>query len=124
MSRSRVRLFAVLIVLLILCVGCLAVGQSFDLASVILTLAASGSASVAVAAIDRRDFVLSGYKQPFYAGKLRGGYGNPFDVLIRGRVPLAQVTADAVAKGLAAKGFNARSVALAPKADEAAATAG
>ncbi len=124
MLRSSLRFFAVLFPMLVLCTGCLAVGQSFDLASVIVTLVASGSASVAIAAIDRRDSVVSGFKSPAYAGKLRGGYGNPFDVLVRGRLPLAQVTADAVAKGLQAKGFNARTIALEAKADESAAKAG
>jgi len=124
MLRTTLRFLAVLFPLLVLFCGCVAVGQSFNLAGVVLSLAASGSAALAVAAIDRRERVRSGAKKPYFAGIMRGSFGNPFDVLIRGRAPLARVTADVVAAGLEARGFKARSVALEDKADETAAKAG
>ncbi|MBN2352852.1 MAG: hypothetical protein JXD23_09825 [Spirochaetales bacterium] len=124
MLRSTLRLFAVFFPLLFFFSGCIAIGQSFDLAGVILSLAASGSAAIAVAAVDRRERVRAGAKPPSFAGVMRGSYGNPFDVVVRGKVPLAQVTADVIAAGLTARGFKARSVALEATADEAAAKAG
>ena len=123
MLRTTLRLFAVLLPLAVLCGGCLAVGQSFDLASALLTLAASGSASVAVAALDKREWIRTGAKPPFFAGTLRGGFGNPFDVSVRGKLPLAQVTADVIAKGLKAKGLKANAIQIDPLADDPAAIA-
>lgn len=44
---------------------------------------------------DKRTFVVSGEKQPFYIGHLRGGYGNTFDVTTNKKVPLAdQMSSD------------------------------
>jgi hypothetical protein len=123
MLRTTLRLIAVLLPIAVLCGGCLAVGQSFDLASALLTLAASGSASIAVAALDKREWIRSGAKMPFFAGTLRGGFGNPFDVVVRGNVALSKVTAEVIAKGLKAKGFGAKAVEVDPKADDAAALA-
>jgi hypothetical protein len=123
MLRTTLRFLAILLPLAVLSAGCLAVGQSFDLASALLTLAASGSASIAVAALDKREWIRSGAKRPCFAGTLRGGFGNPFDVNVRGYVPLAQVTADVVAKGLKAKGFQPTAIKVDPVADDAAAIA-
>jgi len=123
MLRTTLRIAAILLPIAVLCGGCLAVGQSFDLASAMLTLAASGSASVAVAALDKREAIRTGGKTPDFAGTLRGGFGNPFNVLVRGHVPLAKVTADVVAKGLKAKGYGAKAVEVDPKADDATALA-
>jgi hypothetical protein len=123
MLRTTLRLVAVLLPVAAFGTGCFAVGQSFDLASALLTLAASGTASIAVAALDKREWIRSGAKPPFFAGTLRGGFGNPFDVVVRGKVALAQVTAEVVVKGLKAKGFAAQAVAIDPKADDAAALA-
>jgi len=123
MLRTTLRFCAVLLPLAVLCGGCLAVGQSFDLASAVLALAASGTASVAIAALDKREWIRSGAKAPFFAGTLRGGFGNPFDVVVRGNLALSKVTADVVVKGLKAKGFGAKAVELDPKADDAAALA-
>jgi hypothetical protein len=124
MSRTALRCLLVLVPLAALCGGCLAVGQSFDLAAVLLTLAASGAGSIAIGAVDRRELIRSGARQPTFAGTLRGGFGNPFEVKIRGDLPLAHLTADVIAKGLAAKGFQASAVKIDPKADEAAVLAG
>ena len=124
MSRTALRCFLVLFPLALLCAGCHAVGQSFDLASALLTLAASGAGSIAVGAADRRERIRAGERPPTFAGTLRGGFGNPFEVKIRGDRPLAHVTADVIAKGLAAKGFRATAVKIDPMADEAAVLAG
>ena len=123
MLRTTLRVFAVLLPLAVLCGGCLAVGQAFTLATVALTLAASGASTIAIAVLDKREWIRSGAKRPCFAGTLRGGFGNPFDVNVRGYVPLAQVTADVVAKGLKAKGFQPTAIKVDPVADDAAAIA-
>jgi hypothetical protein len=123
MLRTTLRVFAVLLPIAVLCGGCFAVGQSFELASALLTLAASGTASVAIAALDKRECTRTGGKPLDFAGTLRGGFGNPFSVLVRGHVPLAKVMADVVAKGLKVKGFGAKAVEVDPKADDATALA-
>jgi len=124
MLRTTLRVLAILLPIAVLCGGCLAVGQAFTLATVALTLAASGAGSIAIAVLDKREWIRSGAKRPCFAGTLRGGFGNPFDVNVRGYVPLAQVTADVVAKGLLAKGFKASAVKIDPTADDAAALDG
>jgi len=123
MLRNTLRFSLILLPVAVLCGGCLAVGQSFDLASAVLTLAASGAGSIAIAALDKREWIRTGAKAPDFVGTLRGGFGNPFDVVVRGHVPFAKVTADVVAKGLKAKGFGAKAVEVDPKADDAAALA-
>jgi hypothetical protein len=123
MMRTTLRILAVLLPLAVLCGGCLAVGQAFTLATVALTLAASGASSIAIAVLDKREWIRSGAKKPCFAGTLRGGFGNPFDVNVRGYVPLAQVTADVVVKGLLAKGFKASAAKIDPVADDPAALA-
>jgi hypothetical protein len=119
MLRTTLRFCVVLLPVAVFCGGCLAVGQSFDLASAVLTLAASGAGSIAIAALDKREWIRSGAKMPFFAGTLRGGFGNPFDVTVRGNLALSQVTADVIAKGLKAKGFQTTTVKVDPKADDA-----
>lgn len=112
MTRSVLRALFILAPVAMLCSGCLAVGQSFALASVAVTLLASGAGTVAIAALDRREWIRTGAKPPFFAGTLRGGFGNPFDVLVKQRQPLADVFSQVAAKGLKAKGFDATPVAV------------
>ena len=120
MNRSILRALLVLAPLALLCGGCLAVGQSFNLATVVVSLLASGAGSVVVAALDKRDHVLSGARQPFFAGTFRGGFGNPFDVLVKDRQPLSNVLSEVAAAGLTAKGFKATSVTTQVGEDDAA----
>lgn len=110
MTRSILRSLFILVPVALLCGGCLAVGQSFALAGVAVTLLASGAGSVAIAALDRREWIRTGAKPPFFAGNLRGGFGNPFDVLVKQRQPLADVMSQVAARGLKAKGFDTTAV--------------
>jgi hypothetical protein len=107
---SRLRWLIVLLPVALLACGCFAVGQSFQLANVVAALVAAGGGALAVATLDLRAWIRSGAKPPSYAGSIRGGFGNPFDVLVRGRQPLADVFTSVVAKSLAAKGFDTRPV--------------
>jgi len=97
MTRSVLRALFLLVPVAVLCGGCLAVGQSFALASVAVSLLASGAGSVAIAVLDRREWIKAGAKPPFFAGNLRGGFGNPFDVVVKQRQPLADAMAQVCA---------------------------
>jgi len=109
--RSTVKTLLVLVPLALLLGGCFAMGQAFDLARVVATLVAAGGGAVAIAALDRREWIRSRTKEPFFAGKLRGGFGNPFDVVVGGRIPLSEAFCQAISASLKAKGFEPRMVA-------------
>jgi hypothetical protein len=112
MTRSVLRALFLLVPVAVLCGGCLAVGQSFALASVAVSLLASGAGSVAIAVLDRREWIKTGAKPPFFAGNLRGGFGNPFDVVVKQRQPLADAMSQVAARGLKAKGFKASAITI------------
>jgi hypothetical protein len=67
--------------------------------------ATANGTSVAVAVHDERPFVKSGDKPPYYIGKYRGGFGNPFDVTTRDDEPLASLLQRDVGKDLQALGY-------------------
>jgi len=103
----------VLVPLALLLGGCLAVGQAFQLTQVVAALVAAGGGAIAVAALDKREWIRGKAKQPFFAGTLRGGFGNPFDVVVAGRLPLADALSQVIAASLKAKGFQPQVVATA-----------
>ena len=121
MSRTLIRSLFIFIPLAFLCGGCLAVGQSFALSAVTLSLLASGAGTIAIAALDKREWIKTGAKKPSFAGTLRGGFGNPFDVNVKGYVPLSDVFTDVVSRGLQAKGFKTTPVTLDVNTDDDAA---
>ena len=113
------RWFCLLVPLALLMGGCLAVGQSFQLANLIAALVAAGTGTIAIAALDRREWVRSGAKQPFFAGTLRGGFANPFDVLVRGKQPLASAFTNVISESLKKNGFTTKPVVVPHTAEEA-----
>ena len=66
--------------------------------------AATGTA-VAVAVRDERPFVKSGDKPPYFIGKYRGGFGNPWDVTTKDKQPLAALLERDLGKELQALGY-------------------
>lgn len=118
MMRSPLGWLLLLVPLALLMGGCLAVGQSFNLPAIIAALVAAGSGTIAIGSLDRREWVRSGAKPPFFAGTLRGGFGNPFDVLVRGKQPLADVFTGVIAASLKAKGFDTKPVVVPHTAEE------
>lgn len=54
---------------------------------------------------DERPYVLSGEKDPWFIGKYRGGFGNPFDVSTDNDEPLANVLTDGIEDALSHEGF-------------------
>jgi hypothetical protein len=115
---STLRWLCLLIPISLLMGGCLAVGQSFQLANIVAALIAAGGGTLAIAAIDRRQWIRSGAKQPFFAGQLRGGFANPFDVVVRGKQPLADTFTSVIAASLKAKGFDTKPVIVPHTAEE------
>jgi hypothetical protein len=85
--------------------GC-AVKNTYRFADVQAALSASGTQTVAVAVVDRREYVVSGEKEPSFVGLMRGGYGNPFNVRTASGKPLAATVNDAVCSSLRAKGYD------------------
>ena len=106
-SKLSVLIFTAYAVLL--CSGC-AVGQKLNYSGIAANLAVSGSKAVGVASLDRRPYVLSGEKNPDYAGTMRGGYGNPFNVGTESGQTLADDMTQVIAAALTRKGFKTRSV--------------
>ena len=90
----------------LLLAGCaLTEGYKYDAAPVSLaSLAAPGKISLAV--LDARPYVVSGNKPEKFAGLLRGGYGNPFDVSTASGNPVARDLRDALARGMRERGVD------------------
>jgi hypothetical protein len=85
------------------CVAGQSVGIDYDAAP--LVVAPSDSSPVQVTVTDERPFVTSGDKPPYYVGKYRAGFGNPWDVTTEDRKPLADIMAADVSEELEALGF-------------------
>ncbi|MBW2278922.1 MAG: hypothetical protein JRF63_15620 [Deltaproteobacteria bacterium] len=115
---SVLRSLLILVPLAFLMSGCLAVGQVFSLSGIIAALVAAGGGAIAVATLDRRESTRSGAKPPFFAGTLRGGFGNPFSVVVRGKQPLADAFTNVIANSLKAKGYDPKPVIVAHTAEE------
>lgn len=68
--------------------GC-AVGQKQSFSKVQVAVGYGGTTTIAIAAQDRRPYVLSGNSPPTYVGTQRGSFGNGFDVTTESGAPLA-----------------------------------
>jgi hypothetical protein len=89
---------------LVLLGGC-AFGQKITYSDTVADVEASGNKSIALATHDQRPYVVSGNKEPRFAGIARGGYGNPFDVSTVSGAPLADEFSSSISKSLDARGF-------------------
>lgn len=94
-----------------------AVGNQHDYQSSVPELKAQTTASVDVAAQDKRPYVLNGEKKPNFVGLSRGGFGNPFDVTTVSGKGVADDFRDTVVAALKAKGIRADAVTLTPNED-------
>jgi hypothetical protein len=84
--------------------GCV-VGQSLPAGYEAGPAAATTGTSVAVAVHDERPYVKGGDKPPYFIGKYRGGFGNPWDVTTEGKQPLADLLQRDLAKDVQALGY-------------------
>ena len=60
--------------------------------------------------LDARPYVVSGNQPESFAGLLRGGYGNPFDVSTATGNPVARDLRDALARGMRERGVEVLAV--------------
>ena len=116
--RSPLHWLLFLLPVALLMGGCMAVGQVFNLGSIVAALVAAGGGAIAIATLDRRKEVRAGAKPPFFAGTFRGGFGNPFNVVVRGKAPLADTFTNVIANSLKAKGYDAKPVIVPHTAEE------
>jgi hypothetical protein len=84
--------------------GCVA-GQSLgtDYEAQPAAVATSGT-SVLLTVTEDRPYVKSGDKAPYYVGRYRAGFGNPWDVSTKDNVPLVDILRGDVAEELVALG--------------------
>jgi hypothetical protein len=96
--------------------GC-AIGNKFDIRQA-KAVAPQGNSSVAVGAVDEREYLKRGEIEPEYVGMTRGGYGNPYRVKTATKQPFAQEAAQVVADSLggrvrgAVRSYSTREAAL------------
>jgi hypothetical protein len=111
--RNCLRLFLLPLAPLLLA-GCVA-GQSLgtDYEAQPAAVPAEGT-SVLLKVTEDRPYVTSGDKAPYYVGKYRAGFGNPWDVTTRDNVPLVDVLRGDIAEELVALGHPVKD---APPAD-------
>lgn len=97
----------VLMLTAVIMTGCVA-GQSLDTtyqpAEAVPVNAMSGT-PVAVSITDNRPYVINGDKPPYYLGKYRAGFGNPWDVTTDNKEPLAEVLRRDLSTELVALGY-------------------
>lgn len=79
--------------------------------------------SVAVAAVDRREYLIKGEVKPNYVGLTRSGFGIPYRVGTKSGAPLAQDLGQSIAESLNASGYTAQDVTGFPIVDPLAAKA-
>jgi hypothetical protein len=71
-------------------------------------------ASVAVATLDHRPYIVSVQKGEDFVGLSRGGFGNPFDVTTQSGRPLASDISGSIVASMKGKGVDARAIELKP----------
>ncbi|MFZ4778745.1 MAG: hypothetical protein ACOYM3_25540 [Terrimicrobiaceae bacterium] len=114
---------ALLLLTVIVLAGC-AIGNRFDYQSVRASVPhAKKPTSVAVAAVDRREYLIKGEVKPNYVGLTRSGFGIPYRVGTRTGAPLAQDLTESIAASLTASGYSAQAVTGFPVIDSSAAKA-
>jgi hypothetical protein len=101
---------------LLLLGGC-AVGVKHNYDQRGLDLGISTPATVAVATLDRRPYIVNGQKAENFVGLSRGGFGNPFDVTTQSGRPLASDISSSIASSMKINGVDARTVELKPGLD-------
>ncbi len=86
--------------------GC-AIGNKYKIADIEAKVNAAGNASVAVASLDNRPFIVDKTSPDTYVGMVRGGFGNPFDATTQSDLPFADAVSKAICKALNRNGFKA-----------------
>ncbi|HEX20540.1 MAG TPA: hypothetical protein ENG78_06960 [Acidiferrobacteraceae bacterium] len=98
--------YAGVLLLAMIMSGC-AIGNKYKIADVEPQITSAGNASVAVASLDKRSFILDHTSPITYVGMVRGGYGNPFNATTLSNLPFADAVSKAICQALNRKGFQA-----------------
>jgi len=115
------RIFPALLALLLS--GC-AIGNKFDYESVRAPIPQTAKkTTVAVATIDRREYLIKSQVADKYVGMTRNGYGIPYRVSTKSGAPLAVDLSKAIVASLNDSGYRAEAVSGFPVLDQAAAKA-
>jgi hypothetical protein len=104
MIKRRILIVPALLASATLLGGCVA-GQSLPANYEPGSAVATKGTAVTAKVHDERPFVTSGDKPPYFIGKYRAGFGNPWDVTTQGKQPLAGVLQRDLAKELQALGY-------------------
>lgn len=91
------------------------VGQKVRYDGLAMDLKASGRMGVAVGALDERTYVKNGEKAQAYVGTLRGGFGNPWDVMTASGRPFATDLAEGICEAMKKNGYAVTAVTLEPR---------
>lgn len=83
--------------------GC-AVGNKHVYNDIVVKTSAKAVKPVSLAAVDQREYVLSGQSKPDLVGMQRGGFGNPFDVVTASGRPLSSEFSAAIKSALELNG--------------------
>jgi hypothetical protein len=110
MKNGLVRVMLMLVTALLL--GGCAIGQKISYNDTGLELKAAGNIQVAVASQDSRPYIKDGEKDRSYVGKMRGGFGNPFNVNTESGKPLADDMSSVICSSLKQKGFSCTPVSV------------
>ena len=104
MSNRRVFAVSALLASATLLGGCV-VGQSLPANYEAGPAVAAKAVAVTATVHDERPYVKSGDKPPYFIGKYRAGFGNPWDVTTQDKQPLASLLQRDLAKELQALGY-------------------
>lgn len=103
------RVWGVVWGLAVVLAGC-GVTSSYRFADVTARLTATGTTTVGVSVVDRRQIVVSGVKPPDFVGVVRTSGDSYVDVITQSRQPLADAAAEAIGDSLRRKGYTALTV--------------
>jgi len=101
------RLTACVVLAAVTVLGGCATGNGHSYTGTTPELAVSGTRVAVVAVRDARPYVVSGNKTANFVGRLRGGSGNPVDILTESGNPLAVDFETTIVAALRAQGFKA-----------------
>lgn len=96
-------IFAYLLSLLSAC----AIGNKHPYHDMLANIQTDGAIAVAVSTHDQREYVIYENKNPTFVGLMRGGYGNPFDIITVSGNPPAEDITKSIILSLNKKGFQA-----------------
>jgi len=106
---KRIIVFLLGIFCICLITAC-AIGRTYNYSNAWPSLSYSSAKKVTIAVHDQRNYVIKGQKSESYAGMLRGGYGNPWNVNTENNESLSDVMANNICSGLNNAGIKASKV--------------